>query len=270
MPADLPDLPDHPSALYLRLDESTFQPTRHAQGAWNAHEQHMGPVSALVTECLMRHEPRPDLALARVTFEILGLLPAAPTRVEVRTVRPGRTIELVEATASAGGREVLRATAWRLQRSDTAAVAGGLPAPLPPVEQCSPWVPGDLWSGGFIATVQARLGPGHTPGGGQAWVRSSTTLLADEPVSPVADYLRVVDTANGMSTRLDPARYAFPNIDLSLHLYREPAPAPGGWVGFETLVTIGAGGVGLTSTTLHDGAGPVGRCEQILTVRRVG
>jgi hypothetical protein len=33
------------------------------------------------------------------------------------------------------------------------------------------------------------------------------------------------------------------------------------------LVTIGANGVGLTSTTLHDERGPVGRAEQILTVR---
>jgi hypothetical protein len=38
-------------------------------------------------------------------------------------------------------------------------------------------------------------------------------------------------------------------------------------VGFDTQVTFGREGVGLTSTTLHDESGAVGRAEQILTLR---
>ena len=56
----------------------------------------------------------------------------------------------------------------------------------------------------------------------------------------------------------------FPNVDLTIHLFREPVR---GWVGFDTKVTMGTTGMGLTSTTLHDELGPVGRAEQILTVR---
>ena len=59
----------------------------------------------------------------------------------------------------------------------------------------------------------------------------------------------------------------FPNVDLSIHLYRSPV---WGWVGLDTTVIFGADGVGLTSTTLHDRLGPVGRAEQILTVRPLG
>jgi hypothetical protein len=36
-----------PTAYYRRLDAERFQPTVHAQGAWNDHEQHMAPVSGL-------------------------------------------------------------------------------------------------------------------------------------------------------------------------------------------------------------------------------
>ena len=50
----------------------------------------------------------------------------------VETIRPGRTIELVEATLVAGERPVIRARAWRIARVDTRSVAGGMPEPLPP------------------------------------------------------------------------------------------------------------------------------------------
>ena len=70
-----------------------------------------------------------------------------------------------------------------------------------------------------------------------------------------------------MTTRLDPSAWLFPNLDLTVHLHRDPVGGPGHWVGFDTLVTIGSSGVGLTTSTLHDERGPVGRAEQILTVR---
>ena len=255
------------SAYYQRLDVDRFQPTSHAHGAWNEGEQHMAPVSGLLAHALTRHEPRPDLALARVTYEILGLIPLAPTAVRVRTVRPGRTIELLEAVASVEGRDVVRAQAWRLATQETAAVAGGLPRAMPPRERCAPLAASETWAGGYIDSIEVLRAAGSVPGEGQAWVRTPLPLLEGEPVSPVTAFLGLVDTANGMNIRLDPRQWAFPNIDLSIHLYRAPEGGPGRWLGLDTLVTIGAAGVGLTSTTLHDEAGPVGRAEQILTVR---
>ena len=41
----------------------------------------------------------------------------------------------------------------------------------------------------------------------------------------------------------------------------------GGWVGFDTQVAFGPTGLGLTSSVLHDIEGPVGRAQQMLTVR---
>jgi hypothetical protein len=263
----LPDLTPDDAAYYRRVNADTFLPTLNAQGAWNAHEQHMAPVSGLLAHCLTRHQPRPDLALARVTYEILGLIPAIPTTVQVRTVRPGRTIELLEATASAAGRPVVRATAWRLSRHDTADVAGGEPPPLLSPAECVPWAPSQLWPGGYIASIDLRHTPDKKPGTGRAWIRTDKVVVADEEVDPVAAYLALVDTANGMNVRVDPREWLFPNIDLTVHLHRDPQGGPGRWIGFDTQVIFGREGVGLTSTTLHDEAGAVGRAEQILTVR---
>src|SRR5512142_520139 len=126
-------------AYYERLDAERFQPTIHAQGAWNDDEQHMAPVSGLLAHALALHDPRPELVLARVSYDILGLIRLAPTEVRVRTVRDGRTIQLLEAVAVVDGRDVVRARAWRLLGQDTAAVAGGLPRAMPSRALCAPF-----------------------------------------------------------------------------------------------------------------------------------
>ena len=72
------------------------------------------------------------------------------------------------------------------------------------------------------------------------------------------------DIANGMAVRESPAEVEYPNIDLTAHLVREPR---GEWVGFDTRVTFGAGGLGLTHSILHDEDGPLGSLAQTLTVR---
>ena len=46
----------------------------------------------------------------------------------------------------------------------------------------------------------------------------------------------------------------FPNVDLTIHLYRQPVP---GAVGLDTTVVFGPTGQGLTTTILHDEQGPV-------------
>ena len=86
-----------------------------------------------------------------------------------------------------------------------------------------------------------------------------TDEVADGPQSWV---LRQV--ANGVAVRERPEDWLFPNLDLTIHLYRQPE---GEWVGLDTSVIFGSGGHGLTSSALHDASGPVGRAEQTLTLR---
>ena len=269
--ADLPPLdPDSPS-FYRRVAADRFQPTLHTQGAWQPHEQHMAPVSGLIVHALDHHvrSAHPDgdhLQLCRLSFDILGLIPATESTVTVEVIRPGRTIELLEATFSAGGRPVVRARAWRLESHDTAAVSGGEPDRLPDPDTWPVGDYGSVWGGGYIAACEIRRDPESVPGRARAWLRTDKTLVEDEPVTELARFVGLVDTANGIGTRVPPGEWMFPNTDLTLHLHRLPT---GGWVGFDTTVTFGATGLGLTSSVLHDEHGPVGRAEQTLTVRRL-
>lgn len=269
LPDGVPDpaeLDADSGSYYRQLDETIFMPTLHAQGAWQPFEQHMAPVSGIIAHCLETFNGREDTQLSRVTYEILGLIPAAPSTIECRTIRPGRTIELDEAIMSVNGRAVVRATGWRLSKHDTSEISGGFPPPLPAPQSFPRWAGAALWSGGYIASLDFRADPESVPGSGRMWIHPRKTLLEDTRVSDLVSYIGIVDTANGVATRAQPGEWMFPNLDLTIHMFRTPTA---GWVGFDTEVVFGQSGVGLTSSVLHDVQGAVGRAEQILTVREI-
>jgi hypothetical protein len=123
-----------------------------------------------------------------------------------------------------------------------------------------------VWPGGFIASTEVRRDQDE-PGRARFWVRTATPLVDGEPVSDVARCAGLLDIANGMTVRAAPEQVAFPNVDLTAHFFEEPR---GDWIGFDTSVSFGATGLGLTSSVLHDQHGPVGTVAQTLTVRTEG
>lgn len=258
-----------PGSYYRHLGGNRYESTIHAQGAWNPHEQHMAPVTGIMVHALEQFEPRSDMRLARFNFDILGLIPGGEFTIEITLLRPGRTIELLQAELVAGGRTAVRATAWRLGENDTTSVEAYEDQPLPGVEEAEPWNGMSMWPGGFIKTLTGRAVSGHRPGRGRAWLHSSHTMLdGGGHASPLVRLLGLADSANGVSARLkpEPGGWMYPNVDLSIHLYRDPV---GEWLGLDTKVSLSGDGVGLTSTVLHDEQGPFGRSEQILTVRPI-
>ena len=256
------------AAYFERLGVDTFCATEHVSGAWDTSTQHVSPALGLLAHAveLDRDRRRDDgLVVGRLSYDILGTMPVAEVEVAVDVLRPGRTIELVEARVSHAGRDVVRLRAWLLHPGETAHLAGTALAHLPPPDETRPWDPTTVWPGGFIASVDLRRHL-HEPGRGHYWVRSRVPLLADAEVSTLADTAALLDIANGMVVRAEPAQVAFPNIDLTAHLLRLPRA---GWTGFDTTVSFGPGGLGVTSSVLHDVDGPIGTMSQSLTVRPV-
>ncbi|MBC7300340.1 MAG: thioesterase family protein [Nocardia sp.] len=255
------------TSYFHRVGAHRFVPTAHAGGAWDIDEQHFSPLGGLIVHEIQRtraQQQRPALAMSRISFDILGRIAFGEFDIDVRTIRPGRTIELVEATVTIAGRSVVSARAWFLSTQDSAAVAGGEPERLPDPEPLPSWPLSAVWPGGYIASIDTRAVGIPQPGRTAAWVHSSMDLVSAEPVDPLASYIALVDTANGIAVRQEPTKWMFPNVDLTVHLYRQPE---GEWTGLDTTVTFGHTGQGLTSTVLHDIRGPVGVAEQILTLR---
>ena len=201
---------------------------------------------------------------ARITFDILGTIAIEPFEVHIEVVRPGRTIELLDAIVSADRRPVVRARMWRVARADTSAIAGGGPAPLPRPEGVPPAPLTDVWPGGYIRSIEFRPVI-QERGRGIAWVRTTHELVSGEAASPLARFVALVDTANGVGVRVPPTSWFYPNVDLTIHLFRQPS---GGWVGLDTTVVFGPDGQGVTSSDLYDETGAVGRAEQMLTIRK--
>lgn len=255
-------------SYYERIDDHRYKPTAHVGGAWDPDEQHFSPLGGLVVHAIDRHlAARHDgggPVLARISYDILGRLALDECEIQVETLRPGRTIELLEATVRIADRAVVRARAWRLAAFGTTAVAGGSGDRLAPPESLTRWPMTDVWPGGYIASLDVRPLAPSRPGRTTAWVSTPLSLVAGEPSSPLASYLALVDTANGIAVRQPPTAWMFPNLDLTVHLHRQPT---GDWTGLDTTVTFGPTGQGVTSTVLHDMTGPVGHAQQILTVR---
>ncbi|HEX7833933.1 MAG TPA: thioesterase family protein, partial [Pseudolysinimonas sp.] len=143
-------------------------------------------------------------------------------------------------------------------------VAGGDAPPLPDPETLTRWPMEEIWQGGYIASIDVRPVVPVEPGRATAWVSTRATLVEGEEASPLASYVALVDTANGLAARVAPHAWLYPNVDLTIHLHRQPT---GRWVGLDSTAVFGSTGQGITSSVLHDLNGPVGRAQQMLTVR---
>lgn len=247
---------------------ATYRSTIHAQGAWNPNEQHMGPASGIIAAELEQFTPRDDMRIGRISFDIFGLIPAGEFTISTRLIRPGRTIELIEAEMVANEKTCIVARAWRMETQDSSEVAALEDQSRAPHPEALPdWDGMDCWPGGYIQSITTRTDENHRPGKGFVWINTPVEMVEGTTTSDFVHLLGLVDTANGTAPRqAGDFTWAFPNLDLQIHMYRAPT---GRWLGLETVQQYGKDGIGLTSSVLHDLHGPFGRAEQILTLRKM-
>lgn len=280
------------SAFYEPVGRQRFTSSELTRGPWDAESQHAGPPAALLARAL---EGCPgiggsvaDRLVGRITFEILKPVPIAPLEVAAEVVRPGRRVDLVEATLrSDDGEELVAARAWRV-RAGEVELPGGLAGAEPdsparkqrgPAGAEGPPVPPDRLEPGaaFFPTghdvgyhvgMEYRFAAGGFLERGPAvcWMRMRGPLVAGEEPSPLQRVLMAADSGNGISSTLDFRRYLFINVDLTVHLHRMPT---GEWVCLDSLTIPEPTGLGMSDTLLHDERGPIGRaCQTLLIAER--
>jgi hypothetical protein len=254
-----------PPALYEPVDGG-YRATALTIGPWDPGLQHAGPPAALLAREAERAGGIPDGQTVRLAYDILGPVPVGPVRVAARLLRPGRRIELVESTLTAGdGRPLMRLTAWRVRTSPTERTPEP-PVPLPGPAQSRPETAGFFTTDvAYHRALEWRFARGsfNAPGPAAAWTRARCTLVAGEPMTPLQHLLVMTDAASGISAVLDWTRATFANVDLSVALSRPPS---GEWVGMDAATTIGPAGAGQCFADLYDADGRVGRSAQSLFV----
>jgi len=200
-----------------------------------------------------------------MAVEILGPVPVGDVAIESRVARAGRSVELLDAELTAGGRVAVRARAWRVRRAELdlpalVEVSGESP-PLP--ESDTPYPEG--WPGGFVHALEMRFAKGSwlEPGPATAWARMRVPLVAGERPSGLQRLMVLADCGNGVSNALPIDDWLFINPDLTVHLCRYPS---GEWLCIDAATTADERGFGLATSTLYDASGPVGFGAQSLFV----
>jgi len=284
-------LPDPGGDAFYEPVAGGFTSTELTRGPWDGSSQHAGPPAALVGRevelCPGIGTDAGDRHVARITFEILRPVPIASLRVEADVVRPGRRVDMVEATLTdESGEALIRARAWRMLRREVelppglASEEGGSPprsAGRPGGNAGQPAGPDGLGAEaaffptghdvGYHTAMEYRFATGGflEPGPATTWMRMRVPLVAGEDPTPLQRVLAAADSGNGISSTLDFRSYVFINLDLSVHLHRQPV---GEWVCLDSITVPEPTGVGMTDTMLFDEAGPMGRAAQSLLVDR--
>jgi acyl-coenzyme A thioesterase PaaI-like protein len=249
--------------------EGRFSSTRSTAGPWGPDSQHGGPPAALLTraiESLAGHSP--DRVVGRLTMDVLGPVPVGPLTVQASVLRPGRSVQLCEATAydERRGRACARATAWLFPATTDGPKAAEAPLPHVPADGV-PKDPPASWSRGYLDSIEWRwiTGAVDEPGPGVVWMRPRVPLVEGEPMSGLQRLMTCVDSASGVSAALDIASWGFQNTELTVHVLRPPA---GEWLCLQAATLLGGGSVGLATSEVYDQRGLVARSAQALLVAR--
>ncbi|MGH9068537.1 MAG: thioesterase family protein [Acidimicrobiales bacterium] len=255
-----------------------WKPTEESRGPWSPDALHGGPVAALLARAVEGAGTGSaggagPFHTARVTVELLRPVGLDPVAATAEVVRPGRKVQLVEASLAQGDRVVARARALRI-RSAPVPVPEAALAPLP--EAVAPPGPEE---GRLVASPRAGAHGFHTtgaelrfvagafaePGPATVWVRLAVPVVPGEEPSALQRAVAAADFGNGVASPLPFDGWSFINPDLTVYLSRPPA---GEWIGLEARMRPEAHGVGLAESRLWDARGEVGRSLQALLIER--
>jgi acyl-Coa thioesterase superfamily protein/acyl-CoA thioesterase superfamily protein len=248
----------------------TWEATAACAGPWSPATQHGGPPSALLVRQaeVEARTTRDDLAAYRVAVDFLGPVPVGPVEVRAQVARSGRTVVLVDSELIAAGRTCLHGRTWlvRTPAPDRTPVVSGDDPPVPGPDQATGV---SRWDFPYAVHMEWRplTGGGFEPGPAQVWGRPRIPLVPyDVDPSPMSGLQHAVllgDSGSGVSSELQWHEWSFLNIDLDVHLLRQPVSE---WLLLDARTRVGADGVGLASTVLRDETGVVGTGNQTLVI----
>jgi len=274
-----------PEAYFIQQGD-LFVPTKRSLGYWLDNTLTGPAVASLLACCLEREFGGPDYIVTRYCVDLLGMIRAEPFSVETRMLRSGKRLQLAEASISANGQLLARASAQFIRKTEN---------PDNPTWQTPAWrspLPDELEPGkGYglaavkpVAAEHARIdrvapdatdsGRGNAPVLGpmapvacrQAWFQPQRLAIAGVPLTPFMRAAMMGDMTSPM-THSSEFGIDFINTDFTLYLHREPV---GEWIGLELVSHNARDGVGIGGCWMHDVEGVLGtvNLSAIAQIRR--
>ena len=102
------------------------------------------------------------------------------------------------------------------------------------------------------------------------WFRLLHPAIAGQSLTGLQMALAAADyTSGGTAVVLPLKRWTFVSTDLTVNLARQPE---GDWIGLAATSMLGATGIGIASSVLHDATGGLGHCTQtqFIEARKTG
>ena len=256
---------ERPAPFFYAADGDAFTPTGLAASPWERGKQNGVALGGLLTHLVEQVPATVAMTTARLTIDILSAADFAPTIGRARTVREGRRIQMVEAELLTGDRVVARATALRVRKADTPMIA--TPNPYPPPEDVAPSdFMGNRAFGGSMETRLVRGGL-RTRGPGTLWVRFAHEHVKGVALSPLLRTAILGDFGGGLGSEIDSEVWTYANLDIAVHLVREPV---GEWLLIDARTASAGQGGGRSDMVLADRDGPFARAHQTLFIAARG
>jgi len=237
---------------FYEVHDDRFAPTQINVSPWNGNAQNGIAIAGLVAHLLASNSGTTEMHCARLTIDILGVVPRVPLEPRINIIRDGRRIQLVEVMLSAAGRSYVRATALRARTEQTPEQAHPLTRRLPDpaaAEGKLPWVRMDTLAGGFM-----QIGPGAR------WVQfPRLEVVAGHAMTPLERVAMVSDFGSGTAPLASPKDWSFANLDICIHLSRLPR---GEWLLIDVTSESSGNGCGLVHSRLGDVDGMFGHAHQ--------
>ena len=253
-----------PDSIFER-DGDAFVPTGAALSPWSDQQLHGGPPAMLLARAVEAFAPEQPMLVVRMTVELLRPVGRTPLTVRSRIVRPGRKVQVVEASLSAAEQEVARMTAVRIRTGRVEVPASDDPPPHPPPDGLrawrGSWREGDAY---HLFGVEIRSAePAGLRAPGWAWFRLTLPVVPGEEPTPLQRICAAADFPNGISFVVDPRHTTFINPDLTVYVQRLPVDD---WVLVDARTWLEPHGTGMTEGGLYDRTGRIGRSLQSLIV----
>lgn len=244
------------NAFYRREGEA-YVPTGIGVSPWNGTSQAGPPLAGLAGHVLARVPTQGPMHTTRISIDILGTVPLEPLLPEVRLLRDGKRMQVVDVEFTSGGRLWLRATAVRARVSDTPHV------PVPLTRRY--WNEDDpqdtqLWFEERLIALDRR----H-PGPGAIWARFLTDIVEGEPLEPLSQAAMFGDFGNGTAPVLPMMENTLANMDITVCMSRLPR---GEWILVDAECETSGQGSGYSRTRLGDSEGMFATAMQSIFIDR--
>jgi Acyl-CoA thioesterase N-terminal domain/Acyl-CoA thioesterase C-terminal domain len=260
--------PSLPPAYYLPLGDGRYEPTRAAVSPWDREAQHGGPPTALLAHAIDR-KVAGSMRIGRISLDFLGPIPLREVFVEVSPIRPGRRVQLTEATMSVGGRVAVIARAWHIATDDSPPkldIEEITAPPVPSTPATQRFYPGlDDWGYGDSIEWRFTRGGFDTLGAANVWTRVLLPLVEGETLTGQDRVLIAADSANGLSLSLPLEQWLSIPPTINATLLRPPV---GEWVHLKCRTHLTDDGVGLAHADVFDTDGFIGEAVQPLLMQK--